>query len=173
MTTITECWDDDAEARLSAKTVEERIKCLHKDICKPPIIDNEKDVGLMVALTPSQSMPVFPGKELSSGISCSLPNSYSTLTSPRSNISLTFSPKLADRNQNNVFPETSSPTQLTNGYMNITDCYPVENGHTPHPQLINSNGSSNKNHKAIPVHNKGLPSRVNGHIHNSFSETTL
>lgn len=167
MTTITECWDDDAEARLSAKTVEERIKSLRRDICKPPIIDNEKDVGLMVSLTPSQSMPVFPGKELSSGISCSLPNSYSTLTSPRSNASLTFSPKLTDRNQNNVFPETSSPTQLTNGY--ITDCYPLGNGHTPHSQLMNSNGN---NHKTIPVHSKGLPSRANGHVH-SFSETTL
>lgn len=172
MTTITECWDDDAEARLSAKTVEERIKGLRRDICKPPIIDNEKGVGLMVSLTPSQSMPIFPGKELSSGISCSLPNSYSTLTSPRSTASLTFSPKSTDRNQNNVFAETSSPTQLTNGYMNITDCYPMQNGHTPHSQLINSNGSSNKNHKAIAVHNKGLANRVNGHIH-SLSETTL
>ena len=167
MTTITECWDDDAEARLSAKTVEERIKGLRRDICKPPIIDNEKDVGLMVSLTPSQSMPVFPGKELSSGISCSLPNSYSTLTSPRSNASLTFSPKLTDRNnQNNVFPETSSPTQLTNGYV---DCYQFENGHSPHSNLINSNGSNIKNHKTIAIHN---PSRVNGHIH-SLSETTL
>lgn len=171
MTTITECWDDDAEARLSAKTVEERIKSVRRDICKPPMIDNEKDVGLMVSLTPSQSMPVFPGKELSSGISCSLPNSYSTLTSPHSNISLTFSPK-ANHNQNNdVFPETSSPPPLTNGYMNITDCYPIENGHTPHGQLVNSNGISNKNHKAIAVHSKGLPSRVNGLY--SFSETTL
>lgn len=169
MTTITECWDDDAEARLSAKTVEERIKGLRRDICKPAIIDNEKDVGLMVSLTPSQSMPVFPGKELSSGISCSLPNSYSTLTSPRSNVSLTFSPKLTDRNQNNVFPETSSPTQLTNGYMNV---YPMQNGHVAHAELMNSNGSSNKNHKAIAVHNEGLASRVNGRIH-SFSETTL
>jgi len=169
VTTITECWDDDAEARLSAKTVEERIKGLRRDICKPPIIDNEKDVGLMVSLTPSQSMPVFPGKELSSGISCSLPNSYSTLTSPRSNVSLTFSPKLPDHNHNNdVFPETSSPTPLRNGYMNISDCYRLENGHSTHPQLVNSNGSSNKNHKAITVHNK-----VNGYIHNSYSETTL
>lgn len=171
ITTITECWDDDAEARLSAKTVEERIKLLRKDINKPPVIDNEKEAGLMVSLTPSQSMPVIPGnKELSSGIS-SIPNSYSTLTSPNSNGSPTFLPRTP------VDQETSSPIPLTgNGYVNREsgyvnmDCYPIANGHT-----VNSNGSSNKNHKAVSVQKNlpnTLPSRANGRLY-SYSETTL
>ncbi|XP_065882657.1 activin receptor type-2B-like isoform X2 [Dysidea avara] len=163
ITTITECWDDDAEARLSAKTVEERIKNLRRDINKPPVIDNEKEAGLMVSLTPSQSMPVIPGnKELSSGIS-SIPNSYSTLTSPNSNGSPTFSPRMpADQ-------ETSSPLPLTsNSYVNMNG-YPMANGH------VNSNGSSNKNHKTVAVQKNlpnTLPGRANGRLH-SYSETTL
>jgi len=163
ITTITECWDDDAEARVTAKTVVERIKNFSKNINKPPVIDNEKEAGLMVSLTPSQSMPVIPGnKELSSGIS-SIPNSYSTLTSPNSNGSPTFSPRTP------VDQETSPIPLNSNDYVNM-NCYPMANGHT-----VNSNGSSNKSHKTVAVQKNlpnTLPGRANGRLH-SYSETTL
>ena len=135
---------------------------MRRDINKPPVIDNEKETGIMVSLSPSQSMPVIPGnKELGSRISCSIPNSYSTITSPNFISSPTFSPRMpADQ-------ETSSPLPLTsNGYVNM-NCYPMANGHT-----VNSNGSSNKNHKTVAVQ-KNLPNgRTNEHLH-SYSETTL
>jgi len=110
----------------------------------------------MVSLTPSQSVPVIPGSiELSSGIS-SIPNSYSTITSPNSNGSPIFSPRTP------VDQEMSLPVPLTsNGHVNMNH-YPMANGHT-----VNS---SNTNHETTQ---KNLPNdRINGRL-NSYPETTL